>query len=105
MCRVIGKSNLSNGKDLLVCPTNPPAGGEVGQRQSFKRWVEEGKLAKTKEKPRARCLGLLGTRLTWDAEQRIEIVNRPDYRTGEKAAGISSLFSCRIGRTPVWGGH
>ena len=24
---------------------------------------------------------------------------------GEKAAGISSLFSCRIGRTPVWGGH
>src|SRR2546429_9976741 len=28
-----------------------------------------------------------------------------DYRTGEKAAGISSLFSCRIGRTPVWGGH
>jgi hypothetical protein len=26
-----------------------------------------------------------------------------DYRTGEKAAGISSLFSCRIGRTPVWG--
>src|SRR2546430_2152426 len=28
-----------------------------------------------------------------------------DYRTGEKAAGISSLLSCRIGRTPVWGGH
>jgi hypothetical protein len=28
-----------------------------------------------------------------------------DYRMGEKAAGISSLFSCRIGRTPVWGGY
>ncbi len=28
-----------------------------------------------------------------------------DYRTGEKAAGIRSLFVCRIGRTPVWGGH
>jgi len=33
------------------------------------------------------------------------IVTRDDYRTGEKAAGISSLFSCRIGRTPVCGGH
>jgi hypothetical protein len=30
---------------------------------------------------------------------------RRDYRTGEKAAGTSSLFSCRIGRTPAWGGH
>ena len=28
-----------------------------------------------------------------------------DYRTGEKAVGISSLFSCRTGRTPVCGGH
>src|SRR5437870_445004 len=28
-----------------------------------------------------------------------------DYRTGENSAGISSLLSCRIGRTPVWGGH
>src|SRR2546427_9549768 len=28
-----------------------------------------------------------------------------DYRTGEKAAGTSSLLSCRIGRTPAWGGH
>jgi hypothetical protein len=27
------------------------------------------------------------------------------YLTGEKAAGIRSLFSCRIGRTPVCGGH
>src|SRR5437764_15445656 len=33
------------------------------------------------------------------------LVMARDYRTGEKAAGISSLFSCRIGRTPVWGGH
>src|SRR3989442_15682410 len=33
------------------------------------------------------------------------IVTSSDYRTGEKAAGISSLFSCRIGRTPAWGGH
>src|SRR5215470_17096726 len=33
------------------------------------------------------------------------IVTRDDYRTGEKAAGISSLLSCRTGRTPVWGGH
>src|SRR5215471_15734262 len=29
----------------------------------------------------------------------------PAYRTGEKAAGISSLFSWRIGRTPVCAGH
>src|SRR3984893_1578174 len=28
-----------------------------------------------------------------------------DYRTGEKAVGTSSLFSCRIGRTPLCGGH
>src|SRR5260370_17663788 len=27
------------------------------------------------------------------------------YRTGEKDAGISSLFSCRIGLTPACGGH
>ncbi len=27
------------------------------------------------------------------------------YRRGENAAGISSLFSCRIGRTPDCGGH
>ena len=27
------------------------------------------------------------------------------YRTGEKAAGTSSLLACRIGRTPVCGGH
>src|SRR5712691_8872200 len=32
-------------------------------------------------------------------------VTSGDYRTGEKAAGSSSLFSCRIGRTPAWGGH
>src|SRR6266571_8820800 len=38
-------------------------------------------------------------------EDRDGIVTRDDYRTGEKAAGISSLFACRIGRTPVWGGH
>src|SRR5271166_5050292 len=30
---------------------------------------------------------------------------RPDYRTGEKVAGIRSLFSCRTGRTPGCGGH
>src|SRR5207247_9778352 len=35
----------------------------------------------------------------------VEIVTSGDYRTGEKAAGSSSLFSCRIGRTPVCGGH
>ena len=28
-----------------------------------------------------------------------------DYRTGEKAVGTSSLFSCRTGRTPLCGGH
>src|SRR5262245_15880531 len=27
------------------------------------------------------------------------------YRTGEKAAGTSSLLACRSGRTPVCGGH
>src|SRR5215510_4923397 len=29
----------------------------------------------------------------------------PGYRTGENVAGISILFSCLIGRTPVCGGH
>src|SRR6202043_1367825 len=29
----------------------------------------------------------------------------PGYRTGEKEAAISSLFSWRIGRTPLCGGH
>src|SRR2546428_3390580 len=38
-------------------------------------------------------------------EDRGGLVTRDDYRTGEKAAGISSLLSCRIGRTPVCGGH
>ena len=31
--------------------------------------------------------------------------DRDDYRRGEKAAGIRSLFSWRRGRTPAWGGH
>src|SRR5512145_2221618 len=35
----------------------------------------------------------------------LRIVQQRTYRTGEKDAGISSLFSCRIGRTPAWGGH
>jgi hypothetical protein len=51
------------------------------------------------------CLGLLGARMARDAEQRSWIIHRHNYRTGEKAAGISNLFSCRSGRTPVWGGH
>jgi len=38
-------------------------------------------------------------------EERGALVTSGDYRTGEKAAGTSSLFSCRIGRTPAWGGH
>lgn len=38
-------------------------------------------------------------------EESGAIVTPGDYRTGEKAAGTSSLFSCRIGRTPAWGGH
>ena len=38
-------------------------------------------------------------------EDRGGSVTRDDYRTGEKAAGISNLFCCRIGRTPAWGGH
>ena len=38
-------------------------------------------------------------------KERGAIVTLGDYRTGEKAAGISSLFSCRMGRTPAWGGH
>ena len=45
--------------------------------------------------------GLCGAGIAWDAEQHRSIVNRQAYRTGEKAAGISSLFSCRMGRTPV----
>src|SRR5262249_30016111 len=32
-------------------------------------------------------------------------VTQHNYRTGEKDAGINSLFCCRIGRTPAWGGH
>ena len=49
--------------------------------------------------------GLFGAGIAGDAARRGGRVTRDDYRTGEKAAGISSLFSCRIGRTPVWGGH
>src|SRR2546425_842072 len=48
-------------------------------------------LARGSDVPPRRTEGSLGT--------------SSDYRTGEKAAGISSLLSCRIGRTPVWGGH
>ena len=43
--------------------------------------------------------------LAWRGMRRSGITTRNDYRTGEKAAGISSLFCCRIGRTPAWGGH
>src|SRR5919108_131255 len=38
-------------------------------------------------------------------EESGALVTAGDYRTGEKAVGTSSLFSCRIGRTPAWGGH
>jgi hypothetical protein len=38
-------------------------------------------------------------------EERGALVTWGDNRTGEKAAGTSNLFSCRIGRTPAWGGH
>ena len=38
-------------------------------------------------------------------EERGALGTSGDYRTGEKAAGTSSLLSCRIGRTPAWGGH
>jgi hypothetical protein len=68
----------------------------VGERT----WVQERKMRAPAEMP-----GLCGAGITWDAEPHRGIVNRNDYRTGEKAAGISSLFSCRIGLTPVWGGH
>jgi hypothetical protein len=37
--------------------------------------------------------------------QRFGLFSFGDYRTGENAAGISSLFSCRIGRTPLWAGQ
>src|SRR5215510_282017 len=43
--------------------------------------------------------------LTPPARRRGETVVIGGYRTGEKAVGISSLFSCRIGRTPACGGH
>ena len=36
---------------------------------------------------------------------RMALGVRARYRTGEKDAGISSLFSCRIGRTPACGGQ
>ena len=49
--------------------------------------------------------GLFGAGIAGDAEQHRGIITRQAYRTGEKAAGISSLFSCQMGRTPVWGGH
>src|SRR4029434_5897006 len=36
---------------------------------------------------------------------RPDETTREDYRRGEKAAGINSLFSCRTARTPDCGGH
>ena len=36
---------------------------------------------------------------------RMALGVRAGYRTGEKDAEISSLFSCRIGRTPACGGQ
>ena len=54
---------------------------------------------------RGRLGGVSDPRAMPAQEDRGAIVTRDNYRTGEKAAGISSLFSCRIGRTPVWGGH
>lgn len=38
-------------------------------------------------------------------EERGTLVTSGDERTGEKAAGTSSVFSCRIRRTPAWGRH
>jgi hypothetical protein len=57
---------------------------------------------KAKAKPQT-CWGFLV--LAWRGMRRGGIITRNDYRTGEKAPGISSLFCCRIGRTPAWGGH
>src|SRR2546425_13022117 len=64
----------------------------------------EGERCKPLE---AALAGLAHARRANVPPRRIErsIGTPSDYRTGEKAAGISSLFSCRIGRTPVWGGH
>src|SRR5262249_16559130 len=42
---------------------------------------------------------------TPQADREGLLVQALAYRTGEKAAGTSSLLACRIGRTPVWGGH
>src|SRR5713101_8996452 len=54
---------------------------------------------------RGRLGGVSDPRAIPAQEDRGAIVTRYDYRTDEKAAGISSLFVCRIGRTPVCGGH
>jgi hypothetical protein len=66
--------------------------------------VGEGAGAGQAKAP-AEMPGLFGAGIAGDAEQHRGIITRQAYRTGEKAAGISSLFSCRMGRTPVWGGH
>jgi hypothetical protein len=55
------------------------------------------------------CAAVIGGRLGGTSDPRVRpaqeesaaIVTLGDYRTGEKAAGTSSLFSCRIGRTPA----
>src|SRR5262245_25423097 len=57
------------------------------------------------EAPEAAWAGRLTHRPGPPRGQRGWLVLARDYRTGEKAAGISSLLSCRIGRTPAWGGH
>ena len=62
--------------------------------EALKRFGAKGRLGGVSD-PRARPA----------QADRGGIVTRDDYRTGEKAAGSSSLLSCRIGRTPVWGGH
>ena len=56
--------------------------------EALKRFGAKGRLGGVSD-PRARSA----------QADRGGIVTRDDYRTGEKAAGISSLLSCRIGRT------
>jgi hypothetical protein len=82
-----GKRRLKNGECAQVrMPGQCVSAVILADREFLK--IGEEKLAKKKKRPQASCSGLVGTGIAGDAEQYHGIIDRQDYRTGEKGAAF-----------------
>jgi len=81
--------------------------GHIDKRASGENQTHaRGRKASPTQPCGAGPLSLAGTRSAGEGAERTGGGDPPpNYRTGEKAAGISSLFSWRTGRTPACGGQ